>query len=82
MSSCTEEQAINKREEKIEGTWKFDKATFREEWELFGDDMMYHFKRDRIVFYEEGTAVYEDYQHQRDFEGSWGVALELSLIHI
>ncbi len=60
----------------MEGTWKFDKATYRERNELFGDDMMHRYRRDRITFYLDGLALYQDDQLREDFDGFWSVVLE------
>ena len=38
--------------------------------------MMYHFEDDLITFYDNGTAVYDDFQLRELYDGNWGVDLE------
>ncbi len=77
LTSCLYDEVAEMKENKIEGVWTFEKARFREKWELFGDDMMHHFKGDIIEFYDDNTALYDDFQLRQQFTGNWGVTYEI-----
>lgn len=76
LSSCTDDQILDRKERRVTGTWKIDRATFREDWSLFNDNVIGFYQDDQITFYDDYSAVYNDNSLQALFEGDWGLILE------
>jgi hypothetical protein len=74
--SCTPEARLERREDKLEGVWEFDKAFYRSDWDLFRDDVMGDFRGDLIEFYDDYSAVYEDASENTFFDGEWEMFFE------
>jgi hypothetical protein len=75
--SCSEEEMIQRREDKIMGTWKFDKAFFLGNNALFRDNITHRYEDDILTFYTDYTCTWDDVGQQYSFEGDWFVNLEV-----
>ena len=69
--SCTPDARLERREDKLEGAWEFDKAFYRSDWDLFRDNVIDDFRGDVIEFYGDYAAVYEDASENTFFDGEW-----------
>ena len=72
FTACSLEERIERREDRLLGTWVIDKARFDEPNELFDDDVDDEFKGDLIDFYRDGTTNYESINNDF-FTGFWRV---------
>ncbi|MFZ9046117.1 MAG: hypothetical protein ACO2ZZ_09625 [Cyclobacteriaceae bacterium] len=76
LIGCSEEELINRREEKIIGSWTFEKAYFTGRSALFRDDISHLHENDLIIFNSDFTASYDDQGQRLVFDGDWFVVLE------
>ena len=59
-TSCSLEERLERREERIIGTWAFDNARFRRDGAVFGQNVFDDFRGDRMIFFEDFTVEYDD----------------------
>ncbi len=76
FASCTDERLLDRKERRITGTWKIEKANFRESGDIFRDNVTIFYEDDLITFYDDYTAVYEDSSLGESFDGDWAMILE------
>ena len=68
--SCSIEDRIERREDRLLGTWQIDKASFKDDDDLFGDNVTNEFRGDRVTFFPDYTLLYEAGNGQL-FDGFW-----------
>jgi hypothetical protein len=71
-ASCSLEERIERREDRLIGTWIIDRARFDEPGDLFRDNLDDELKGDVLTFFADGTVFYE----ARDgffFDGFWRI---------
>ncbi len=76
LSSCTDGWRLDNKEDRLAGEWMIDEAYFRENGDLFREDVTRDFRGDRIEFFRDYTAVYDDYSSRNFYEGEWELFLE------
>lgn len=76
LSSCTPDQILDRKERRLTGTWKIERAKFRENWSLFNDDVLGFYDGDHITFYEDYYASYDDNSLRSTFDGDWAIILD------
>lgn len=72
FSACSVEQQLERREDRILGTWVIDRARFDENGDLFNDNVDDLYKGDLIDFYADGTTNYESINNDL-FVGLWRI---------
>ena len=77
LSSCSEEEMIERREDRIIGTWQFEKAFFHGHNALFRDNISYRYENDQISFLSDYTCTWYDAGKQVTYHGDWFVELEV-----
>ena len=77
MISCSEEELVQRREDKIFGTWTYQRAFFKGRNALFRDDITHLYKDDIITFHTDYTCTYDDAGRRSVYEGDWFVTLEV-----
>lgn len=70
LSGCSIEERIERREDRLRGTWIIEKASFNEDGALFNDNITDEFAGDRITFYRNGEVEYLTGDGQF-FVGTW-----------
>jgi len=75
-SSCSDDAILDRKERRLTGTWKIERATYKEDWAIFNDNVIGFYEGDHITFFEDYTANYDDNSLQTNFEGDWGLVLE------
>ncbi|HET8860064.1 hypothetical protein [Marivirga sp.] len=75
ISSCTDRGRLERREDRIEGRWYFDKAFYKEDFALLRNNISSDFAGDEIIFYEDGFAEYYDASLDAFFSGDWFLTL-------
>ncbi len=73
FASCSIEQRIERREDRLTGTWQIEKATFKEDDELFADNITSEFRGDRITFFPDFSLRY-DAGNGEIFDGFWRIS--------
>lgn len=73
LAGCTIEDRIERKEDRLLGTWYFERAHFKEDGDLFRDNVINEFEGDIITFFDDYTALYDDYSLQAVFDGDWGL---------
>jgi hypothetical protein len=76
MMSCSEEELIERREDKIIGSWRFEKAFFTGNNALFRDNITHLVEDDIITFHYDYSATYDDGGQRLEYVGDWLVVLE------
>lgn len=72
-TSCTIEDRLERREDRLLGTWFFDRAFYKGDYDLFRDNITNEFEGDVITFFDDYTALYEDYSLDAAFDGQWAL---------
>lgn len=69
-TGCSIEDRIERREDRLLGTWVIQKATFDEDGALFNDNVTRDFAGDRVTFLRGGRVEYVT-GDGRFFDGTW-----------
>jgi hypothetical protein len=75
LVSCTDRGRLERREDRIEGQWYFDRAFYKGDLALFRKNIVDDYKGDEITFYDDGFAEYYDASLNAYFEGDWFLTL-------
>lgn len=75
ISSCTDRGRLERRENRIEGTWYFDRAFYKADLALFRNNILDQYRGDEITFYDDGYAEYYDASLDAYFSGDWFLTL-------
>lgn len=75
LVSCTDRGRLERRENRIEGTWYFDKAFYKGDWALFRNNISHKYAGDQITFYGDYYADYYDASLDNYYEGEWDLRL-------
>lgn len=70
ISGCSVESQLERREDRLLGTWVIERATFNEDGALFNDNITDQFRGDRITFLPNGQLEYVT-GDGRFFGGVW-----------
>ena len=71
--SCSVEDRIERREDRLLGAWQIDKATFKDDGDLFSSNVTNEFRGDRVTFFPDYTLLYEAGNGQL-FDGYWVIS--------
>ncbi len=74
--ACSDEEILERREDRITGTWYFDKAFYKRDNVLFRSNILSDYSGDYITFYPEYQALYDDHSLNAIFDGSWNLYLD------
>ena len=74
--ACSDYERLERKEDRLIGAWEFDKAFYKDDTDLFRDDVYDQFRRDIIEFYGDYSAVYDDYSAGEIFDGDWQMSFE------
>ena len=69
-SGCSIEDRIERRENRLLGTWVIDRASFDEDGALFNDNITDQFAGDRVTFFPDNTLEYVT-GNGNVFRGTW-----------
>ena len=72
VAACSIEDRIERREDRLTGSWQIERAFFKENDELFRDDITADFAGDRITFFPDFTLTYAA-GNGEVFEGFWRI---------
>ncbi|THH40337.1 hypothetical protein [Neolewinella litorea] len=72
MSACSIEERIERREDRLTGSWQIERATFKGNNALFRDNITEEFLGDRVTFYPDYTLVY-DSGGGEFYDGYWAI---------
>lgn len=75
-SACSEEYLLERKEDKLIGTWEFEKAFYQADNALFRDNITGEYQDDIIEFYGDYTAIYVDNSLNAVFPGDWRIILD------
>ena len=73
VSSCSIEQRIERREDRLIGTWALDRAFFWGDGALFRDNVTSDFRGDIVTFFGDFTLLYEA-GNGEVFDGVWTIS--------
>ncbi|MEM1327954.1 MAG: hypothetical protein AAGI23_18490 [Bacteroidota bacterium] len=76
LTACSNEALLNRRENRLIGVWEFEKASFKENGDIFRDNITNEFEGDAIEFLPNYTALYDDFSLNAVFEGEWELFLD------
>ena len=74
LIGCSLEDRIERREDRLTGTWQIERAFFKEDDELFRDNVTRDFAGDRVTFYPDYTLTYLT-GNGEVFEGFWRISV-------
>ncbi|MEO0732987.1 MAG: hypothetical protein AAFZ52_09140 [Bacteroidota bacterium] len=69
-TACSIEDRIERREDRLVGTWVIDRAVFDEDGALFNNNITDDFRGDRLTFLPGGRVEYLD-DNGEFFTGTW-----------
>ena len=70
LTNCSLEERVERREDRLVGTWIIDRARFDDPGDLFRDNLDNEFRGDVLTFFADGSVFYED-RDGFDFDGLW-----------
>ncbi|WP_157976011.1 hypothetical protein [Lewinella sp. IMCC34191] len=73
FAACSIEDRIERREDRLLGTWQIDKATFKDDNALFRDNVTAEFRGDIVTFLPDNTLLYETGSGVL-FDGFWVIS--------
>lgn len=74
--SCSDYARLDRKEDRLIGAWEFDRAFYRNDWDLFRDDVYDDFRGDIIEFYGDYSAIYDDASEGILYDGDWVMFFE------
>lgn len=75
FSACSDDAILDRREDRLTGTWYFDKAFYKRNNALFRNNVTSDYEGDYITFYPGYRALYDD-KSNTIFEGNWSLFLD------
>ena len=75
LSTCSNEYRIERKEDRLIGSWIFESASFRENGALFRENLDAEFEGDIIDFYGDYTADFDDRRDKIIYPGNWELIL-------
>ncbi len=73
---CSNDFLLDRKEDRLIGAWEFERAWFKEDGDLFRDNINAEFDGDVVEFFPNGRALYDDYSLRAVFEGEWELYLD------
>ena len=70
VPACTEEDRLERREDRLVGTWEIQRAVFDEDGALFNRNLTDDYAGNRLTFFRDGTLLYEE-AGGRLYDGVW-----------
>ena len=74
INSCTLEEQLERREDRILGAWIIEKAWYKSDRALFRRNVEDEYGEDIIEFFADYSAVYDDLQSGELFWGDWNLS--------
>jgi len=81
VAGCSEEYLLERKEDKLVGTWEFEKAFYKADHALFRNNITSDYRDDILEFYGDYSAVYIDYSLNTAFPGYWQIILDKDYYH-
>ena len=81
LSSCSIENAIDRREEKLIGAWKIDKVIYDGYGRLFKKKVTADYRHDEFEFLPDHRVYYYDDDIGVEFEGDWEIVPQRQFDH-
>ena len=78
FTTCSPDFRLERKEDRLMGAWIFEKAWYREDGDLFRDNVIREFEGDVIEFFGDYSCVYDDYSLNYAFWGDWELFYERS----
>lgn len=75
-TACSDEFFLERKEDRLIGVWEFEEAFFKEDGDVFRDNVYNEFRGDIIEFFPNYTANYEDASLRATFDGDWVLYVE------
>lgn len=75
-SACTNDFLLDRKEDRLLGAWEFERVTFKENGDLFRNDITNEFRGDIIEFFGDYTAAYDDASLRVIFDGTWELYID------
>lgn len=72
FGSCSLEERIERREDRLMGEWLMDRATFRNRGGIFFEDITSDFRRDEVEFLSDFSLLYRA-GNGEVFDGAWRI---------
>ena len=72
LCACSIEDRIERREDRLLGTWQIDRASFQDDDDLFGNNVTDEFRGDLVTFLPDYTLRYETGDGLL-FDGFWAI---------
>ena len=76
VTGCSDEYYLERQEDKIIGTWEFEKVFYQADNSLFRDNISGEYVNDIIEFYDDYTAIYDDSSLGKVYPGDWLIRLD------
>jgi len=73
---CSKEALLIRKENKLEGQWKFKKVFYKADRSLFRENITRDYRDDLIDFLDDFSAIYEDFSQNEIHFGNWEILLD------
>jgi hypothetical protein len=81
LSGCSDDYLLDRKEDKLIGTWEFEKAFYKSDRALFRDNITNEYQDDLMIFYGDYAADYVDYSLNTVFPGEWRILLDRDIYY-
>jgi len=72
-TACSKDFRIRRKEDKLIGSWQFEKVYYKRDNALFRDNITDEFDGDIIEFFPNYGALYDDVSLRATFQGDWQI---------
>ena len=70
ITSCSTEELIERKEDRIIGSWEIDRARFDEDGFSFSDNVISEYRGDELTFFADGSLEYIE-DNGEIYTGTW-----------
>lgn len=81
MNSCTLDQRLDRKEDRLIGVWTIDKVIYDRYGSLFNKKVTSQYRNDIFEFLPNNRVYYYDDDINFEFEGNWNVVAERRYNH-
>jgi hypothetical protein len=76
VSACTKEGIVRRKENRLIGSWEFEKVFYKRDAALFRDNITHEYANDIVEFFPNYTAIYDDFSLRTTFDGEWNLIVD------
>lgn len=76
FTACSDDFILDRREDRLIGDWRIEKAFYRENGDVFRENVLDEYENDVISFFRNYEAQYDDVSRRELYGGNWELILD------